>query len=268
MDMHQMLLAALLGILEGATEFLPVSSTGHLLLVDHFLGFESPSGVFEIVIQLGAILAVVLLYFSRLWRVVRDLPTRVEARRFVISIALAFLPAALIGVALHGFIKQVLFASPMLIAVNLIIGGIIILVVEKIPKKVVVTDAEAVPFKTALGIGLCQCVAMIPGVSRSGATIIGALFLGVERKAAAEFSFFLSIPTMLAATVYDVYKNHAALNGQDMGLIAIGFAMAFVAALLVVRACVAFISNHGFAPFAWYRIVVGTAAMLALTLGF
>lgn len=268
MDGYQVFLAALLGIIEGMTEFLPVSSTGHLLMADYFLGFKSTGDVFEIVIQLGAIMAVILLYFSRLWRVARDLPTRPEARRFVLAVALAFLPAAVIGVTFHEFIKQVLFDSPMRIAVTLVIGGIIILIVERIPKKVIVTTAEAMPLKTALGIGFCQCVAMVPGVSRSGATIIGALLLGVERKAAAEFSFFLSMPTMIAATSYDLYKNHAALSSDDWGLIAVGFIAAFITALLVVRAFVAFISNHGFVPFAWYRIGLGLVVMAALFMGY
>lgn len=268
MDLYQVFLAALLGIIEGMTEFLPVSSTGHMLLADHFLGFKSQGDVFEIVIQLGAILAVILLYFGRLWRVARDLPTRSEARRFVFAVALAFLPAVVIGLLLHDFIKHVLFASPLLIAVMLVVGGVLILLVEKLPKKTLVTEAEAMPLKTALGIGFFQCLAMVPGVSRSGATIIGALLLGVGRKAAAEFSFFLSMPTMIAATAYDLYKNHAALSSDDWGLIAVGFVMAFISALLVVRAFVAFISNHGFVPFAWYRIGLGLVVMAALFMGY
>lgn len=267
MDMQNYLMAALLGVIEGVTEFLPVSSTGHMLLADHFLGFKSQSAVFEIVIQLGAILAVVVLYFSRLWNLAMALPTSAVARRFVGALLVAFLPSAIIGAALHGFIKRVLFASPMLIAVSLIVGGIAILIIEKMPKRDVVKTAETMPLKTALGIGLCQCLAMMPGVSRSGATIMGALLLGVERRAAAEFSFFLSIPTMFGATVYDLYKNHAELHMQDMQLIAIGFIVAFFSALLVVRGFIGFVTRHGFTAFAWYRIVLGLVVVGALVIG-
>jgi len=208
----------------------------------------------------------VVMYFSRLWRGARDLPTRVEARYFVLSVALAFLPAAIIGAGLHGFIKRVLFASPSLIAWSLIIGGVVILLVERMPKREKVVDAEKMPLKTAVGIGFLQCLAMIPGVSRSGATIIGAIALGVERKAAAEFSFFLSIPTMFAATIYDLYKNRTSLSGDDLDLIAIGFVVAFISAMLVVRGFIAFITRHGFKPFAWYRIALGVGVLAALAL--
>ncbi len=267
MNEAQLPLAALLGLVEGLTEFLPVSSTGHMLLLGHFLNFHSQGKVFEIAIQLGAVLALVMVYFGRLWRVALDLPSRPAARRFVLSVLLGFLPAALIGVALHGFIKEVLFESPRLIAVMLILGGIVILLVERMPKQVTVTDAEALPARTALAIGFFQCLAMIPGVSRSGATIVGALLLGVERKAAAEFSFFLSMPTMLGATVYDIYKNHSLMRLDDWTILSVGFGVAFVTALLLVKPLLAFISRHGFTPFAWYRIGLGAVALLALTLG-
>ncbi len=261
-------LAAIIGVIEGLTEFLPVSSTGHILLVGHFLGFTNPGRVFEIAIQLGAVLAIALLYFRRLWGVALALPRDPAARRFVGAIVLAFLPAVLVGVTFHDVIKQILFESPRMIAVNLVLGGLAILWIEKRPKRVVVLQAEAMPLRTALWIGCCQCLAMIPGVSRSGATIMGALLLGVERKAAAEFSFFLSLPTMLGATVYDLYKNRALLSGDDMGLIGVGFFCAFIAALIVVRFFIRFISKHGFAPFAWYRIGLGALVLVALTLGF
>lgn len=266
MSEAQLPLAALLGLVEGLTEFLPVSSTGHMLLLGHFLNFHSQGKVFEIAIQLGAVLALVTVYFGRLWRVALDLPTRPAARRFVLSVLLAFLPAALIGVALHGFIKEVLFESPRLIAISLIVGGIIILMVERLPKRVTVTDAEALPARTALAVGFFQCLAMIPGVSRSGATIVGALLLGVERKAAAEFSFFLSMPTMLGATVYDIYKNHGQMRPDDWTIMAVGFTVAFITAALLVKPLLAFISRHGFTPFAWYRIGVGALALLGLSL--
>lgn len=267
MTFHEASLAAIIGVIEGLTEFLPVSSTAHILLADHFLGFSSPGGAFEIVIQLGAILAIVVLYFARLWRVALDLPRSAAARRFVGALLLAFLPAVLIGVMLHDFIKRVLFASPHLIAATLILGGLAILWIEKRPKRVVVESAEAMPLRTAFWIGCCQCLAMVPGVSRSGATIMGAMLLGVERKAAAEFSFFLSLPTMFGASAYDLYKNRAALQADEMGLIGIGFVAAFISALIVVRLFIGFISKHGFVPFAWYRIGLGALVILALSLG-
>lgn len=268
MDFHHLALAAFIGVLEGLTEFLPVSSTGHILLAGHFLGFSNPGKVFEIVIQFGAVLAIALLYFRRLWAVLLALPRDAAARRFVGAILLAFFPAVFIGVLFHDLIKQILFESPRLIAINLILGGLVILWIEKRPRRVVVDHAEAMPLRTAFWIGCCQCIAMIPGVSRSGATIMGALLLGVERKAAAEFSFFLSLPTMLGATVYDLYKNRALLDGGDMELIGVGLVSAFIAALLVVRLFITFISKHGFTPFAWYRIGIGALALLALSLGF
>ena len=267
MNLHDAGLAAAIGVIEGLTEFLPVSSTGHILLADHFLGFGSPGGAFEIVIQLGAILAIVVLYFARLWQIAINIPQSAAARRFVGALLLAFLPSVLVGVALHDFIKKVLFASPHLIAVTLILGGFAILWIEKRSKRVVVESAETMPLRTAFWIGCCQCLAMVPGVSRSGATIMGAMLLGVERKAAAEFSFFLSLPTMFGATAYDLYKNRAALNVDDMGLIGIGFVCAFISALVVVRLFIGFISKHGFVPFAWYRIGLGALVIAALALG-
>jgi len=268
MDLHSVVNTGILGVLEGLTEFLPVSSTGHMLLADHFFGIENRGGVFEVVIQLGAILAVVVVYFERLWKAVITLPTHKESRLFALSIITAFLPAAVIGAALHGFIKRVLFASPALIAWVLILGGIIILVVERLPKKETHTDPEKLPLKASLGIGLYQCAAMIPGVSRSGATIIGGMLLGVSRKAAAEFSFFLSIPTMVAATGYDLYKNLDVLNGEDLQTIGLGFVIAFFSALIVVKSFIGFIARFGLVPFAWYRIVGGTAVLIALACGF
>jgi undecaprenyl-diphosphatase len=259
--------ACILGVIEGLTEFLPVSSTGHMLLADHFFGFKNEGGVFEVVIQLGAILAVVVVYFERLWKAVITLPSRKESRTFAATIIAAFLPSAIIGAGLHGFIKEVLFASPALIAWVLIIGGIIILVVERLPKKEIHTNSENLPIKTAFGIGLYQCISMIPGVSRSGATIIGAMLLGVSRKAAAEFSFFLSIPTMVAAAGYDVYKNFHYLQGSDFQDIGVGFVVAFLSALVVVKTFIGFITRFGLVPFAWYRIIGGIAVLTALAFG-
>lgn len=267
MDVHTYIDAALMGLIEGLTEFIPVSSTGHLILLGHILGFEGPPGhVFEIVIQLGAVLAVVVAYFGRLTGVLIRAPHDPGARRFILAILLGFLPAALIGVVAHGFIKSVLF-SPWVVAVSLIVGGVIILLIERrsiIPRY---TSVEQFPLGLALAVGFCQTLAMIPGVSRSGATIMGSLLLGVERKTAAEFSFFLAIPTMLGATVYDLYKNRGGLDLSGVGVIAVGFAVAFLAALFVVRGLIAWLGRHDFVPFAWYRIALGGLALAALSLG-
>jgi undecaprenyl-diphosphatase len=254
----------LLGFIEGLTEFLPVSSTGHLILLEYLTGFEGPPGkVFEVAIQLGAILAVVVLYFRRLLREVLDAPRDPGARRFIVAIVLAFLPAAVIGVVLHKYIKEVLF-SPWVVSIALIVGGILILVIERSRPTARVHRVEDFSPGLALKIGFVQCLAMIPGTSRSGATILGALLLGVERKTAAEFSFFLAIPTMLGATVYDVYKNRETLSADGGIAIAIGFTVAFIVALFVVRAFVEFVGKHGFAPFAWYRIALGSFMLLLL----
>lgn len=255
--------AVLLGLVEGLTEFLPVSSTGHLILMDDLLGFSGPAGqVFEIVIQLGAILAICVLYFRKLLDVLFGVPTDPAARRFVLNLLLAFLPAAVVGVLAHGFIKAVLF-SPWVVSVSLILGGIAILVIERLRPAPVYHDADDLPPRLAFKIGCAQVISMIPGVSRAGATIMGAMLLKVDRRAATEFSFFLAIPTMFGATVYDLYKNRGTLNFDDAQVIAVGFITAFLAALLVVRALIGFVSRHGFAPFAWYRILVG-ALMLGL----
>jgi undecaprenyl-diphosphatase len=206
------LAAAVLGLLEGLTEFLPVSSTGHLLLAGHFLGFESKGRTFEVVIQLGAILALASVYAAMVLRILVRAPHDDAARRSIVSILLAFLPAVVVGLLAHDFIKNVLFESPMLIAVMLILGGFVLLVIDRIAPVPVHSDALALPFGKSLAIGLCQTVAMIPGVSRSGATIVGALLMGVEKRAAAEFSFLLSLPTMGAAVAYDLFKNRDVLD--------------------------------------------------------
>jgi undecaprenyl-diphosphatase len=256
--------AILLGIVEGLTEFLPISSTGHLILADRLLGIEGPeSKLFDIVIQLGAILAVCWVYRERLYRAATGLATEPAAQRFVGNIVIAFLPAAIAGVLLHRFIKEVLF-SPWVVAVSLVVGGVLILLIERIRPRPRVHDIEAMSLRTALAIGCCQVLAMIPGVSRAGATIMGAMMLRVDRAAATEFSFFLAIPTMLGATVYDLYKNRAILSFDGAVLIAIGFVVAFIAAIFVVRRLVEFVSRHGFGVFAWYRIVVGAIALIAL----
>jgi len=266
--MAETLTALGLGLLEGLTEFIPVSSTGHLLLAAHFLGFDSPGQAFEVVIQLGAVLAILTVYGLRLWQVLRDAPRDPKALRFVIAVLIAFLPAVVLGLALHDLIKAVLFGSLELIAVMLILGGVVLIVVDRMTLTPRYSDAMDLPLNVALKIGLCQCLALVPGVSRSGATIVGALLLGLNRRAAAEFSFFLSLPTMLGAVSLDVVKNRALLDGAAWGLIAIGFAAAFVTALLVVRALLDFVGRNGFAIFGYWRIAVGSVALVALSAGY
>lgn len=262
--MDNYLIAALLGVIEGLTEFLPVSSTGHLILFIDLLGFDAPPGqTFEVMIQLGAILALITIYFRKVFGTIFGLPTDPAARRFALLILVAFLPAMVLGATFHGFIKSVLF-SPVVVATALIVGGIVILIVEETQKRVIHREPDNLPLKTGFLIGLAQAMAMVPGVSRSGATIVGGLLLGLERRAAAEFSFFLSIPTMSAAFVYDAYKNRNSLSFDDAELIAIGFVTAFIAALLVVRPFLAIVSRIGFAPFAFYRIALGTFVLVLL----
>lgn len=260
--------AAILGFVEGLTEFIPVSSTGHILLLGHFLGFESAGKTFEVVIQLGAVLAILTVYAAKLWRVASTVHSDPASLRFVVSVLLAFLPAAVIGVLAHDIIKGVLFETPVLIAAMLVLGGVVLLAVDRFVPPPVHADATAIPFRKALAVGLCQCLAMVPGVSRSGATIVGALMLGVERRAAAEFSFFLSMPTMAGAFAVDVVKNRDVLDFSAWSEIALGFAVAFVTAVLVVRWVLDFVARHGFAVFGWWRIIVGTAAMAALWAGY
>ncbi|WP_092900874.1 undecaprenyl-diphosphate phosphatase [Rhodobacter sp. 24-YEA-8] len=261
------LIAAFLGLLEGLTEFIPVSSTGHLLLAGHFLGFTSESRTFEVVIQLGAILALTSVFAVKVGRLFMDARHDMAARRAIVSVALAFLPAVVIGLLAHGYIKSVLFESPKLISIMLIIGGVILLVVDRIAPKPQHFDALELPLGKSLAIGFCQCLAMIPGVSRSGATIVGALMMGVEKRAAAEFSFLLSLPTMIAAVSYDLFKSRNDLDFSAVWDIAVGFAVAFLAAVLVVKWVLSYVSRHGYAIFGWWRIIVGTAALIALMAG-
>ncbi|WP_226635209.1 undecaprenyl-diphosphate phosphatase [Brevundimonas poindexterae] len=266
--MADWLLAIILGLIEGLTEFIPVSSTGHLLLLGHFLGFESTGKTFEIVIQLGALLAIISVYFKRLWTLATRWPFEVEARRFLIGLLVAFAPAVVIGVFAYDFIKLVLFETPMVICVALIVGGVLLLLLDRMKKVPVYLQAEQYPLRVYLLIGLFQCLAMIPGASRSGATIAGGLLLGTDKRSAAEFSFFLALPTMGAAVAYDLLQNWERLDFSDAGLIAIGFITAFLTALAVVKLLLDFVSRHGFAPFAWWRIGVGVAGMILLGLGF
>jgi undecaprenyl-diphosphatase len=264
METHTIIEAALLGLIEGLTEFIPVSSTGHILLAGHFLGFKSTGKVFEILIQLGAILAILSLYSQRLWKMVVDFRHDRLTRHFVLGIVLAFLPAAIIGALAHDFIKTVLFESPKLICTMLIIGGVVLLWVDRMDLKPIYRDVERFPLRRYIEIGLFQCLAMIPGTSRSGATIVGAMLLGVEKRAAAEFSFFLAMPTMLGAFTFDLIKNRNVLTSSDFSLIAIGFVAAFVSALFVVRFLLDYVSRHGYSLFGWWRLIVGGVGMIAL----
>jgi undecaprenyl-diphosphatase len=249
--------AVVLGIVEGVTEFIPVSSTGHLIVAGEWLGWTTEqAGTFEVFIQLGAILAIVWLYRARLFGAVRRSATDPGSRQFMASLLVAFLPAAIVGFLLHGYIKAHLFRVDV-VAVALIAGGLAILAIERLRPRVRVVEAEAVPLRTALGIGLAQVLALIPGTSRSGATILGAYCLGLSRPAAAEFSFFLAIPVMLAATLFDLYRSRAILDAGDIPVFAIGFAVAFLSALVVVRAFLGFVSRRSFSAFAWYRIAFG-----------
>lgn len=257
--------ALLLGVVEGLTEFLPVSSTGHLIVIGDWLSFDSGDGkVFEIVIQLGAILAVVWLYRAKILALLSGfLRGSKEEQRFAGSVLLAFLPAAVIGVLAADFIKEVLF-SPLVVAVALIVGGIILMLVDRHATEATIMRAEDITWRRALAIGCVQCLAMIPGTSRSGATIVGGLLAGLSRPAATEFSFFLAMPTMLGATVYDGYRNWEKVQQDDLTLIAIGFTAAFVTALLVVKALVRFVATHSFSVFAWYRIALGALILILL----
>jgi len=265
---NDVITAIILGIVEGVTEFLPVSSTGHLILASALLGYNSEYwALFNIVIQLGAILAIVVLYWRTFWAVLQGLlrfdPTSV---RFVRNLLVAFLPAAVIGLVLHKQIEKLL-GSPLTVAIALIVGGIAIIGIERTVREGRIKGVAEIPLPKVIGIGFIQCLAMIPGVSRSGATILGALSLGVERRTAAEFSFFLAIPTMLGATVLElVTKRHElmAANSVGFGLIGIGFVVAFVVALLVVRWFVGLVGKTGFSPFGWYRIAVGALALVFL----
>jgi undecaprenyl-diphosphatase len=257
--MNDFLAAVILGIVEGLTEFIPVSSTGHLLLAKMALGLTDPSwDSFIVLIQLGAILAVVALYFSRLWKVLIGLPTYPADRRFALSVLIAFLPAVVFGFLLYDFIKQVLFESPAVICWSLIIGGIGLLAIDRWSPAPRHAEATTLPLRTTLGIGLFQVLSMVPGVSRSGATIVGGVLLGVEKRAAAEFSFYLAIPTMVGAFAKDFWESREALmQGTHLGLLAVGFVVSFVSGLIVVKVLLDFVSKRGLAPFGWWRIAVG-----------
>jgi undecaprenyl-diphosphatase len=266
MDLGTALDVLFLGVVEGLTEFLPVSSTGHLLLAAELMNWSGPPGkVFEIVIQLGAILAVCWLYRERLLRAAFGMFRGGAEFRFALNILLAVIPALIVGALLHDFIKAVLF-DPWVVAVALIVGGFAIFAIERGAPAPHQRDIETMSPGLALGIGCCQLVSLIPGVSRAGATILGAMMLGTERKTATEFSFFLAIPTMFAATAYDIYKGRNELSFDDAAVIGLGFVVSFVVALVVVRWFIGYVSHQTFIPFAWYRIIVGAVALVALAL--
>ncbi len=257
----------LLGIVEGLTEFLPVSSTGHLLLIGHFLGFNSPGRTFEVLIQLGAILAIVAVYFHRLLQIARDAIARKPgALRFIGGVALASLPAALMGVLLHDFIKTVIYETPIVICVMLILGGIVLLYVDQLKLTPKYTDIYEFPPLLCLYIGLFQMLALVPGVSRSGATIVGSLLLGTDKRSAAEFTFFIAMPIMAGAFGYDLFKNRELITSELGVAVAIGFAAAFVTAFFVIRFLLDYVSRHGFAVFAYWRIFVGAIGLWGVLL--
>ncbi len=264
-----LLIAIILGIVEGVTEFIPVSSTGHLILATELLGFNADQWkAFNVIIQLGAILAIVVLYWRTFWAVLEGLLANQRVSwRFVRNVLIGFLPSAVLGFLLINQIEALL-GNAVVVAWALVIGGIAIIVIERTVKAGDIVGVSEMPLGRVIGIGFMQCLAMIPGVSRSGATILGGLSLGVERRTAAEFSFFLAIPTMLGATVLEIAKHHdeilAGASGVGFGTVAIGFLVSFVVAIVVVRAFVHYISRHGFAPFGWYRIVAGGIALVWL----
>jgi undecaprenyl-diphosphatase len=254
--------ALILGLIEGLTEFLPISSTGHLIITADLLGFTGENAkTFEIVIQLGAILAICWHYRAKITEVVRGLPSDAKAQSFALNIILAFIPAALLGLAFHGIIKEHLF-NPFNVAIALIIGGIVILLIERRPYAPRIHSVDDMHWTDALKIGCCQAVSLIPGTSRSGATIMGGLVFGLSRQAAIEFSFFLAIPTMFTATFYDLYKSWDLLNVNDAGIFAVGFLAAFTSAFFAVKILLQFISNHSFKAFAYYRIVFGLVVLI------
>jgi undecaprenyl-diphosphatase len=266
--LFDLLKAALLGIVEGLTEFIPVSSTGHLLLLGHFFGFDDQDfgKTFTVLIQLGSILAILSVYFVRLVVIARGLIDDTAARRFVLGVLIAFLPAAVVGAVLHGFIKGVLF-NPWVVCISLVVGGLVLLWVDQLDLRPRYRDAMQFSLPMYFGIGVFQCLAMIPGVSRSGATIVAAMFFGADKRSAAEFSFYLAMPTMAGAFAYDLYKNLGQMTGHNTIVVAAGFLTAFVAGWIVVKSLLAYVSKHGFALFAYWRLIVGGIGLAALIAG-
>lgn len=259
MDLTLLIKAAIMGVVEGLTEFLPISSTGHLILAGSLLGFhDERAKVFDIAIQTGAIFAVILIYWQRIWQTLRDLPSQAQAQRFALNVLIAFVPAVVLGLWLGKAIKTHLFNAEV-VAIALVVGGFIILWAEKrqrlIPPRIDTVDDMG--WRDALKVGLVQCVAMIPGTSRSGATIIGGMWLGLSRRAATDFSFYLAIPTLIGAGVYSLYKERDLLTVADVPMFAVGLLFAFVSAWWCIRWLLRYIATHSFVPFAWYRIVFG-----------
>src|SRR5438105_12184829 len=261
--------AFVLGVVEGLTEFLPVSSTGHLLLVQRFFGFDDADfgKTFAVLIQFGAILALLSIYFFRIWRIAAGMFSDPAARRFVIGVLIAFLPAAVVGALAHDVIKSVLF-NVWIVCFTLIVGGAILLWVDRLDLDTRYYEATKFSLPMYFGIGLAQCLSMIPGVSRSGATIVAAMLLGADRRSAAEFSFWLAMPTMAGAFAYDLYKSRGDLSANNAIIIAVGFAVSFVSAWIVVKTFLGYVQRHGFALFAWWRVIVGTLGLLALAVGY
>ncbi|MDB5600084.1 MAG: undecaprenyl-diphosphatase [Xanthobacteraceae bacterium] len=261
--------AFVLGVVEGFTEFLPVSSTGHLLLLERFFGFDDDAfgKTFVVLIQLGAILAILSIYFFRLWNIFIRAFSDPAARRFVIGVLIAFLPAAIIGAIGHTFIKNVLF-NPWVVCFTLIVGGAVLLWVDQLDLRPRYHDATTFSLPMYLTIGFAQCLAMVPGVSRSGATIVSAMLLGSDKRAAADFSFFLAIPTMAGAFAYDLLKNHGQMTANNTLLVVVGFAVSFVTAWIVVKSLLDYVTRHGFAVFAWWRVIVGSLGLVGLALGY
>jgi undecaprenyl-diphosphatase len=264
-----LLKAFILGVVEGLTEFVPVSSTGHLLLVQRFFGFADDEfgKTFAVLIQFGAILALLSIYFFKLWRLATGMFSDPDARRFIIGVLIAFLPAAVVGALAHDFIKAVLF-NVWIVCFTLIVGGAILLWVDSLDLKPRYHDATRFTLPMYFIIGVAQCVSMIPGVSRSGTTIVSAMLLGADRRSAAEFSFWLAMPTMFGAFVYDLYKSRGQLTMDNSIIIAVGFAVSFVAAWIVVKTFLDYVQRHGFGLFAWWRVIVGTLGLIALALGY
>ena len=263
--MIDLIKAAVLGLVEGLTEFLPVSSTGHLLLMEHVLGWgdDSFGKSFAVLIQLGAILALLSIYFTRLWNLALGMFTSWPAARFVIGVLIAFLPAAAVGAAFYSIIKDVLF-DLRIVCITLILGGFVLLWVDRMKIEARRHDATEFPLWMYLGIGLFQCVSVIPGVSRAGATIVGAMLFGADRRAAAEFSFWLAMPTMVGAFAFELYKSGAEVAQGDLTTLAVGFVASFIFGWIVVKTFLRYVQRHSFAVFAWWRIVLGSVGLIAI----
>jgi len=265
--LSSLLKAAVLGVIQGITEFLPVSSTAHLLISERLLGYSDPGGAFTVMIQLGSIVAIVWLYRAKIIKTLTGMASDPDERQFALAIVVATIPALVAGALLSKYIRSVLYESPAVFGVTFILGGIVMLVVERMRRTPDVKNSEHTPLSRAFGVGLCQMLALVPGVSRSGATIVGGMALGLDRPAAAEFSFFLSMPTMTAAFGKSLLEARGYLSTDRAIEIAIGFAMAFLASLLVIKPFLGFVRRAGFSPFAWYRILLGAALLAAVASG-